>query len=367
MTLARNTRTRKALFILLFALVLLGVLRAMLPIWVTDYVNRQLDTMGEYHGEIEDVDLHLIVGSYSIKDLIITKQDSSIPVPFVFAPEIELALAWAALLRGKIVAKADFYQPQLIFVDGEDGEVQGGLGVNWRKQLEKLAPFRLDEIRVHNGMVHFYNFTSEPPVDLQANDVNGYVLNMSNVADDSKRAASYSITANLFDASEIESQGQFDSLNPLEDFNSQMKVSNVELTNLNEFFQAYLNFDVASGDGSFVMELDSSQGQLVGYAKPLFKDVDIFKWEQDVEAQRDNPLRLLWESIAGGLQSLLKNQSEDQFATRIEIRGEIGNPETSTWQAIKGILANAFIEAYRPVYESLPNRREKSNKQQSND
>jgi hypothetical protein len=127
---------------------------------------------------------------------------------------------------------------------------------------------------------------------------------------------------------------------------------------LNEFFQAYPNLDVASGEGSFVMELDSDQGQLLGYAKPLFKDVEIFKWEQDAEAQGDNPLRLLWELLAEGVENIFKNQSENQFATRIEIRGQTGDPETSTWQAIKSILVNAFVEAYKPIYESLPRRTE---------
>lgn len=356
MSLAHRIRTNRLFQVALLIALILVALRALLPLWVTRYVNDQLSTMGEYHGEIADVDLHLIVGSYSIKHLIIRKHESSIPVPFMVAPEIELALDWGALLRGRIVATADFYQPQLMFVDNDEGDVQGGFGVNWRRQLENLAPFRLNEIRFHDGIVHFYNFTSEPPVDLRATDFNGSVLNLSNRTDDSDsiRPASYTLSARLSDSAELQSQGNFDPLVPLGDFDFQLKVNSIQLVELNEFFQAYLKLDVASGDGSFVMELEASQGQLSGYAKPLFTNVDIFQWQQDVVEQKDNPLRLLWEMVAGGAQTLFKNHPENQFATRIEIRGQTGDPEASTWQVIKGILVNAFVEAYKPVYDSLP-------------
>ncbi len=356
MSLTHRIRTNRLLQVALVAAVILIGIRAMLPHWVTKYVNRELNNMGEYHGEIADVDLQLIVGSYSIKHLIVTKHESSLPVPFLVAPEIELAIDWGALLRGKVVAKADFYEPQWMFVDNDEGEVQGGFGVNWRRELEKLAPFQLDEVRFHDGIVHFYNFTSDPPVELRASEFNGTVLNLSNRADESIRPASYTLSALLSDSSNLQSQGNFDPLVPLGDFDFQLKIDSIQLVKLNKFFQAYLNLDVASGDGSFVMELEASQGQLLGYAKPLFTDVDIFQWQQDVVEQKDNPLRVLWEMVAGGAQTLFKNQSEDQFATRIEIRGETGDPEASTWQVIKAILVNAFVEAYRPVYESLPEK-----------
>jgi len=55
-------------------------------------------------------------------------------------------------------------------------------------------------------------------------------------------------------------------------------------------------------------------------------------------------------------QVLFKNQDLDQLATRVDIQGEIKQPETSAMQAISGIIRNAFVEAYHPLFEDLPER-----------
>lgn len=124
----------------------------------------------------------------------------------------------------------------------------------------------------------------------------------------------------------------------------------------NDFLQAYAKVDAEKGKGDFVMELTARNGVLDGYAKPLLHDVQIFSWEHDVQGQRDNPLRAAWEIVVGGIQQLFKNQSEDQFATRIPIHGSIADKKISGWEAIIGILRNAFVEAYRPIFEKLPER-----------
>jgi hypothetical protein len=61
---------------------------------------------------------------------------------------------------------------------------------------------------------------------------------------------------------------------------------------------------------------------------------------------------------AGGVENLFKNQSEDQFATRVEIHGTIESKETSAWQAIGAVLHNAFMQAFEPSFERLRERRD---------
>jgi hypothetical protein len=58
--------------------------------------------------------------------------------------------------------------------------------------------------------------------------------------------------------------------------------------------------------------------------------------------------------MADGIENLFKNQELDQIATRVEITGTLGDADTSIAQAIVSILVNAFVEAYRPVFEGLP-------------
>ena len=340
-------------------LILLMIGRLMLPGWVTDYLNEHLDEVGEYHGTVESVDIQLWRGAYSINDLRIEKRNGKIAVPLLDAPRVDLSVAWKALLHGAVVATVVFEAPEINFVDvpGKGGGQSGG-GVDWRSELEEILPIRLDEVEIHNGLVHFRNFDSKPPVDLQATNVEGVVRNLSNARDPAARKASFDLTASVLGDAPLTTSAEFDPLGTLRDFSFALKITGVELPNANDFLQAYANVDAEKGSGDFILELTSRDGMLDGYAKPLFHDVQIFSWEHDIKDQRDNPLRAAWEAIVGGIQNVFKNQSRDQFATRVQIHGSLENKNISVWDAVIGILRNAFVEAYRPTFEKLPERRD---------
>jgi hypothetical protein len=48
---------------------------------------------------------------------------------------------------------------------------------------------------------------------------------------------------------------------------------------------------------------------------------------------------------------VLKNQRQDQFATRIELSGSIKDRDISPFQAFWAILRNAFVQAFTPRFE----------------
>lgn len=349
-------RTRKLLLAAALLATLLVGLRLALPDWIRDELNQRLDHMGAYHGHISTVELELWAGGYALEGLTITKRTAEVPVPFFSGERIDITLSWKALLHGSVVAQATFHQPVLNFVDDKGDATQSGAGVNWREKLEQLVPIRIDEITLHDGTVHFRNYSTEPVVDQAATQVEGKILNLTNVRDESGRVASYDLTAKLFGEAPLTLEGTADPFAVLQDFHYRLLVDSVSLADLNEFLQAYARLDVESGHGTFLMELEAHDGQLVGYAKPLFQDIQVFSWKSDVEEEGDGPLRAFWEALVGGVENLFKNQQLDQLATIVEIRGELGDADTSTWQVIAGILKNAFVAAYLPLFESLPER-----------
>ncbi len=340
-------------------MIALLIVRLMLPNWVADYLNRHLDHMRDYHGSVESVDLHLWRGAYSINNLRIEKRSTKLKTPLLAAPRIDLSVSWKALLHGAVVANVVFEKPEFTFVDAPGkGSGQSGAGVDWRAVLEGMLPIRMDEVDVHDGRVHFRNFDSNPPVNLEAKNVEGVVRNLSNATKAAERAASFELTARVLGDAPLVTRAEFDPLGTLRDFTFTLRLTNLELPKANDFFQAYAKLDVESGSGDFVMELTAHDGMLNGYAKPLFREVQVFSWKHDVEEQKDNPLRVAWEALAGGIQNIFKNQSEDQFATRVPIHGSVENKKIGTWRAIVGVLRNAFVEAFRPTFEKLPEKRD---------
>lgn len=334
---------------------LLVALDLALPYLVRNSLNDKLADMGDYRGQITDVDLALWRGAYRINGLQIVKVDGKVPVPFVKAPLIDLSVSWHSLWYDHaVVAKVQFIQPELNFVDGGANKQasQTGQGTDWRAQLSKLLPITLNEVRIQDGKIAFHNFSSKPPVNINATSVNASVYNLTNVVDvKGKRDASFDGKALLQGQAPLEATATFDPLSNFEDFEFRFRARDLQLKRMNDFASAYGKFDFKAGTGDVVIEAQAQKGQLTGYIKPLLRDVEVFDWQQDVENKDKNIFRSIWEAVVGASETVLKNQSKNQFATRVELSGSVHQQDISAFSAFLQILRNGFIQAFNARYE----------------
>lgn len=335
--------------------VLLVALHIALPLLVRDYLNDKLADMGDYRGQVIDVDLALWRGAYRINGLKIVKVDGKVPVPFVSAPLIDLSVSWHSLWYDHaVVAEVLFVRPELNFVDGGANKQasQTGQGTDWRAQLSKLLPITLNEVRINDGRITFRNFNSKPPVNMDATQVNASVYNLTNVVDvKGKRDARFEGKALLLGHAPLETTATFDPLSNFEEFDFRLRARHIELKRMNDFASAYGKFDFNAGHGDVVIEAQANKGQLTGYIKPLLRDVDVFNWQQDVENEKKGLFRSVWEALVGTTETVLKNQAKNQFATRVELRGSVHQRDISAFQAFLQILRNGFVQAFNARYE----------------
>jgi hypothetical protein len=132
------------------------------------------------------------------------------------------------------------------------------------------------------------------------------------------------------------------------DFDVVVKLEDTEMKTMNPLLRQYGKFDVVQGKFSLYSELSGKGGRVTGYVKPLFKDVKAFDPAQD----RDKGfVKRLYERLVSGISKLLENPPRDEVATKVDVRGRIDDPNTSTLQAIGNLLRNAFIEAILPGLE----------------
>ena len=335
--------------------VLVVALHIALPYMVRDYLNEKLANMGDYRGQIVDVDLAWWRGAYKINGLEIVKVDGKVPVPFVKAPMIDLSVSWHSLWYDHaVVAEVLFVNPEVNFVDGGANKQnsQTGEGTDWREQLGKLLPVTLNEVRIADGKITFRNFNSKPPVNMSATDINASVYNLTNVVDtEGRRDARFDGKALLLGHAPLEATATFDPLSNFEDFEFRLRARNIELKRMNDFASAYGKFDFNAGHGDVVIEAQAKKAQLTGYIKPLLKDVDVFNWQQDVENKNKGLFRSVWEALVGASETVLKNQSKNQFATRVELSGNVHQQNISAFQAFLQILRNGFVQAFNARYE----------------
>jgi len=336
--------------------VLLIAVHIALPYVVRNYLNEKLADMGDYRGHVTDVDLALWRGAYKINGLNIVKVSGKVPVPLLDAPVIDLAVSWHSLWYDHaVVAEVAFIRPVLNFVDGgaDKQQSQTGEGTDWRAQLGKLLPITLNEVRIDDGKITFSNFTSTPKVKLEADQINASAYNLTNVVDSAgKRDARFEGKAMLEGHAPLDTSATFDPLSNFEDFDFKLRATGLQLKRVNDFASAYGKFDFNAGSGDIVIEARANKGQLSGYIKPLLRDVDIFNWQQDVENRNKGFFRSIWEAVVGASETVLKNQSKNQFATRVELSGSIHKQDVSAFQAFLQILRNAFVRAFNTRYDS---------------
>src|SRR5205807_10522940 len=108
---------RAPFYIGLFLLAVLVIVRALLPFWVRDYVNRKLSEVPEYRGHVAAVTLHLWRGAYQIHHVEVVNTTGHVPVPFFSAPLFDLTVQLRALLDGAFVGDIDFFDPEMYVVN----------------------------------------------------------------------------------------------------------------------------------------------------------------------------------------------------------------------------------------------------------
>lgn len=346
-------RYQLPLWILLSIALLLLIAHLALPYVVLNYLNDKMADMGEYRGHVDDVDLAWWRGAYRADGVLIEKKNERVQAPLFTAPTIDIGVSWRALWEDHaLVGEVQLEHPQLNFVDGQGADdSQTGEGVDWRERLEDLVPFTLNELRVTDGQLSFRNFEADPQVHIYANAINASLYNLTNTAGGQGRVATFEGTAKFLNHAPMEATARFDPYTDWEDFKVNLRVTDVDLTKLNDFSNAYGNFDFAGGTGDLVMEVEANDSQLSGYIKPLLHNVDVFNFEQDIENEDTGFFRGIWEAVVGGSEEVLQNQSKDQFATRVELSGSTKNTEVSPFQAFIAILRNAFVEAFSTRFE----------------
>jgi Domain of Unknown Function (DUF748) len=344
---------RKTILIILGSfLVLLIALRIALPYILLNLVNKQLSHIPGYTGHVDDIDVALIRGAYKIKKIKLEKTGGKIPVPFFAAELVDLSLQWASLFHGRIVGKIEVDQPVLNFVKGPTEETsQTKIDKSWTDVVKKLMPLKLNKFEIVEGEIHYRDFHSKPTFDIYTKNVHILAENLSN-AEKNKQILPSTIEASgdVYGGKATASM-KMDALAKSPTFDGNMKLVGLNLTNLNNFIDAFAKFDIKSGEISIYTEAAAKDGRITGYTKPIIKNLKVLNWEKD----KDKPVKIAYEAVVEAVAWIFKNHNKDQLATRVEFEGNIKKPDISIWELIGQVLKNAFIQALYPSLENSVN------------
>jgi hypothetical protein len=327
--------------VLVLIMALLGV-RLALPGIIRAQVNERLGQMLAYRGTVADIDVALWRGAYVLKDLSLVKRGPQVPVAFITVPRMEVALDWSQFWHGRHVAMVTLEDARINFVDSpQPTGVQTGAGVAWRNSLDELAPLAIGTLRIEHGTLSFRNFSSNPPVDLQATDVHALLQPLDG------DSAQIELTGSGPGAVRFQANGSMDPRARRGRLDLKLQIRGLELARVNALMLAYYDVDFSTGSGDVTLKLDVHDGRLRGFAEPRFHDLKMLGGQRDPSKQRDSPFHVLREAIASALVHLFE-KSNDQFSAHIDIHATLDSRESDAFAQMLQALCEAAVGAFRP-------------------
>jgi hypothetical protein len=224
---------------------------------------------------------------------------------------------------------------------------------DFRKVLKEFMPLDINRLEFHDGSLQYIDSTSRPKVDVRMTNLHVVALNLRNSYDSAAvLPATINAEATVYDG-RLEMKMKLNPLAEVPTFDMNAEWTHTNLVKLNDFFQAYAKVDVNKGSFGLYTEVAAKEGRFTGYVKPLLKDIDIVGKED----RKDNILRKVWEGAADAVTELFENQKKETVATKIPLRGQIGDPKANIFFAIIEILQNAFVNALQPSIDRQINLR----------
>ncbi len=352
----RHSKGLIATGLILVAIVLL--INFLTPYLVKRYLNQNvLNDMGDYHGYLNELDMGLLSGTAELRDLKIHRNGGDPDVPFVHLNEAKARVSYSSLFRGYFAVEVEVNEPEVNFLDAEvDERKQTGEGLQWPDiDLTDFPSFVVHEFRVNGGKVTFQNFDTEPQVNIAATHIDAVLSNLTNIEERRNgRITSAHMTATLLEDALARAEAELDPFD-FTHFTFASEVTNLQLTQMNDFAEAYANLDFADGHGDFFVEMKADRGNLTGYVKPMLEEIRIFNWEQDVEESDQGALSVAWEGLTEFFSRVLTSPDSERLATQVDIEADLNDEEAGvdTWQAVTTTLRNAFIDALNVGFENL--------------
>jgi len=322
------------------------IFRLFLPLIVKNYVNKTLNNIPGYRGHVEDIDLALWRGAYTIDSLVLIKENAETETPLLDFPKTDISIEWKSLLKGKVVSEIEMHHPQFnyIFEDQQDTtSVENPDTEDWTKALTDLVPIDINHLQIYNGTANFVQLSSDPQIDMFMQKIDLKATNLSNVINTKEQLPSnIQATAVSIGDGNVKLNGNMNLLKEIPDMDLDFSLQKANATGINDLTRRYAGVDFESGTFELYSEIAINDAYLKGYIKPMFINTKLLGKED-----KGGLFKKLWEGFVGVFKFILKNQGTDTLATKVPLEGDLNDVKSGLFPTIFNIFKNAWINAFK--------------------
>lgn len=264
-----------------------------------------------------------------------------------YAPETKLVHLKQAVVRQ---VNVDYvHSPKTLHAEAE--RVQEALATVEELTSAPATTLLIDDLRIENSRFAYVDETTDPHYQLLLTDTDVALKNFSNqpAAPDSV----VTLDGRFMGVGKTTVRATFQPMAKTAELDFDLAVEPTPLTAMNDLLLAVGNFDVVAGSFSFYTKLSLHNGEIEGWVKPLFHDMNVYSSKQDATK---GALQQLYESAVEGVKLIFENR-EGTVATETSVSGKIEDPQASTWRILINLATNAFVKTIVPGFESYLGRK----------
>jgi hypothetical protein len=308
-------------------LIILGIIiailigfRIYLPFFIKDQINKNINEADGISGNVDNVSLRLLSGNIHLSDITIFNEEYPDPsIPFVRLARTDVSVDWGSLFNRRLVAEIHLDSLMVNYVIYEEVVEEE---VDIVQQLRDLMSFEID-IFITNGTINFADITADPIIEVSMADLTLEARYLTNeIIEEDSLPSSIQLSATAMNSGRINSNIRINYMKEIPDFDAELELENVDLTEFNDFTMAFGGFEVAAGLLNVYTEAAANDGLLIGYIKPLIEEIEITPAEDDAGL-----FQRMYETVLDFAASILESPDEEYIATEVEFEGRIDDPE----------------------------------------
>jgi membrane protein len=332
------------------------VARAALPVVLTWLANLGGRKILGYQGGAQRVDIRFAGPSLVVNGLYLVKFNGSKTEQLLDIRSVILGSHWKGILTGSLVGYVRVIAPRLQLnleslrqhdapSDTDRNSKADPDQQQWQERVKQLPAFRLSSAVLMDGEVYLQGIPGQN-AEVRIDRLNVRLDNLTNSTKlGGTLTATAACTTRVMTTGSLELRAQGYPLAQKPTFDLDFQISKIDLTELRTIIEKNVEVDVRRGTVDLYVEAAAADGQIQGYAKPIFDHLELatpkhIHFSEKVKA---------WTAVA--VAKLGKNKRRDRIATRIGFEGALDHPDLNIIDAILRFIRNGFITAERASLE----------------
>jgi hypothetical protein len=342
-------------------IVFLFVARLGLPVLLTWLVNARLRKIPGYRGRVRRVSLHFIHPRVVIERISLKKLSAGDTEQWLSIKSLAVGTSWRSIGARALLGYICADSPQLLLIVGaptqrnaepirtkKDQPPSPAFSNRqaWQKKVENYPAFRLRSIRLTNGIVQLKGLAGQNGSGIRIDRVNCRLENLTNMPTPVLTTKA-TCSGRIMTTGSLQFRAEGHLLAPEPAFKIECESTNIDLRELRTIIERIIGIGVRSGRADLFVEVVARDGQIQGYAEPVFDHLEL-----EPSSKNAPKSRLKAYLIRFGLY-LGRNKRKDRIATRIDFEGSLKDPDLNIAGAVVNFIRNGFISAERASFDHL--------------